>query len=102
VDWLTPSNKDLKGDCGGTCPQLIIEEQGRVSAELSTEQAAGLDREAVVVPHQHVVDTEECLNGVAQEYGLVAHTVIHVHLIALNREKKVDRGRERERETEAE
>lgn len=65
-----------------TC-QLVVQQQRGLSTQLPPYQAASLDGEGVVVSRLQAADAEVRLRGVAQEGRLVAHAVVHVHLVTL-------------------
>ena len=96
------ANPEPQGGGGRTFAQLVVQEQGRLPTQLPPQQAARLHREAVVVAGQQTVDTEEGLCGVAQEHGLVAHAVVHVHLVALGGERERERERDQNGSIKAE
>lgn len=66
-----------------TCRQLVVQQQGSVPTQLPPHQAASLDGEGVVVSRLQAADAEVGLGGVPQEGRLVAHAVVHVHLVTL-------------------
>lgn len=74
-----------------TCGELVVQQQGRFSTQLSTEQTARLHWKGVVVTHQQAVDAEERFCGVSQEGRLVGHTVVHVHFVPLNAGKSSEK-----------
>lgn len=72
-----------------TSPELIIEEQCWLSAELTTIKTSCLHSKGVVVARLQVGDSKVVVAGISKVGGYIIRAVVHVNVIALGRQKEV-------------